>query len=312
MAAAAAEFERLNRQAAATEYAQRTKYALPPHFIDRNPLSPLDHLTHARKFLAQASSAIRFGMALIALLISAHDSFFQVYYRQNLMVLSSNYYDARDTNYFLFPLLIITGAASFFGFAASANVIANEPRTRTIVSLTSGCLGLIAATIQGIRSATKFDVKAEMFRSAACQYRLMATRLEQRLRMVIASTFARLSEGFMWQFPRHCSAKPIINLPPFFNIHLRFAFWCQHRMVIHELPLNSEARRIELSDFNTFFGDNYRIMLTFQSEMKYFPPVSELERWTKTRETLPSEVDQPDIDRQSMIDLVDYFSKKVI
>ena len=87
---------------------------------------------------------------------------------------------------------------------------------RTGVSLLSGLMGVVATTLTALRNAQKFDVKAEMFRSAAGQYRqvslpckwthgsclgvfqgrsvylispliarILATKLEQRIRLVM-------------------------------------------------------------------------------------------------------------------------------
>lgn len=53
---------------------------------------------------------------------------------------------------------------------------------RNWVSLIGGILGVVSTTFTALRNSAKFDVKAEMFRASAGQYRLLATRLEERIR----------------------------------------------------------------------------------------------------------------------------------
>jgi len=50
------------------------------------------------------------------------------------------------------------------------------------LSLLSGFLGVISTIVISLRTTYKYDVKAEMFRGAAGQYRLLATQLEERIR----------------------------------------------------------------------------------------------------------------------------------
>lgn len=87
---------------------------------------------------------------------------------------------------------------------ASSSLLDEHKVARNVVSLLSGFLGVLATIITAMRNAAKFDVKvqpittrlifssnfllhslkAELFRTAAGQYRLMATRIEERLRTV--------------------------------------------------------------------------------------------------------------------------------
>ena len=143
-------------------------------------------------------------------------------------------------------------------------MLAEKDDLRNYVSLLSGLLGIVATTITALRNATKFDVKAEMFRSAAGQYRLMATRLEERIRT--------------------------------------------HRMaMIDDSWKDPEVRKNEVAIFKKFFSDNYRIIMTAQSEMKYFPPGAALRMWKKAKALLPSEVDQPEVDRANLNALLEEF-----
>mmetsp|Transcript_53005 Transcript_53005/g.67949 ORF Transcript_53005/g.67949 Transcript_53005/m.67949 type:complete len:233 (+) Transcript_53005:62-760(+) len=207
-------------------------------YIDKNPDGALDHLTHAKSLLSQ------------------------VYYRQNMYVMSAQYCDAKDLNWYLGPIIALTGFASFCGFLASSALISEDSFKRNFVSLLSGFLGVIATTITSLRNSAKYDVKAEMFRGAAGQYRLLATRLEERMR--------------------------------------------KHRMSMNneKWETDKEMRENAIQDFNDFFEGQYRVVLTAQSEMKYFPPVAVVRKWKEEKKLLPSEVDQPEVDRSDMAELL--------
>jgi len=127
-------------------------------YVDQDQTAKLDHLTHAQSLLSQ------------------------VYYRQNMYVMSAQYCDGQDLNYYLGPIIGITGVASFCGFLASSSLVSGDPKLRNMISLFSGMLGVVSTTITALRNSSKFDIKAEMFRGAAGQYRLLATRLEERMR----------------------------------------------------------------------------------------------------------------------------------
>lgn len=204
----------------------------------------IDHLTHAKSLLSQ------------------------VYYRQNMYVMSAQHCDAQDLNYYLGPIISITGIASFCGFLASSSLVADNADLRNSISLFSGFMGVMATTITALRNASKFDVKAEMFRGAAGQYRLLATRLEERTR-----THRMLMQDPSWKDPK----------------------------------VKAEA----IESFNEFFTSQYRMVLTAQSEMKYFPPNKAVAQWKKTLKLLPNEIDQPEVDRDNQQKMVKQFSSSI-
>lgn len=106
--------------------------------------------------------------------------------------------------------------------------------------------------------------QAEMFRGAAGQYRLMATRLEERIRM--------------------------------------------HRMaMLSDVWKNEAVQEEEMATFNKFFTDSYKIILTIQGEMKYFPPGKAVAMWKSKKELLPSAIDQPEVSREHTNRLMDEF-----
>ena len=108
-------------------------------------------------------------------------------------------------------------------------------------------------------------VQAEMFRGAAGQYRLMATRLEERIRT--------------------------------------------HRnLMMQEVWKDKAVRENEIAIFSKFFVDNYKVILTAQGEMKYFPPGAAVKMWKKQKKLIPNEIDQPEIDRGDIIKLMDEFA----
>jgi len=146
-----------------------------------------------------------------------------------MYVMSAQYCDAEDLKKYLAPIIVVTSLASVCGFAAGSAYVSMDEDLNNWVSLASGLLGVLATTITAVRNTVKFDVKAEMFRGAAGQYRLLATRLEARMR--------------------------------------------EHRMqMMHESWSDPAVRRREIDTFNTFFTENYKVILTSQAEMKYFPP----------------------------------------
>lgn len=173
--------------------------------------------------------------------------------------MSAQHYDKIDLNWYLGPGIIVTGVASFLGFLASSSLVANNAEVRGSISLLSGFLGVAATTITALRNAVKYDIKAEMFRGAAGQYRLMATRLEQKIR----------------------SHKQLIK---------RMAE--NESMDESDKDKNLNAANLEFDDF---FEREYKVILTAQGEMKYFPPAKTVKGWKKLNELLPNNVDQPEV-----------------
>jgi hypothetical protein len=89
----------------------------------------------------------------------------------------------QDLSRYLGPIIVVTSLASFLGFLSSSSVVDDNKALRTTVAMLSGLSGVVATTLTALRNAQKFDIKAEMFRSAAGQYRILATKLEQRIRL---------------------------------------------------------------------------------------------------------------------------------
>jgi len=218
-----------------------TRLANAQFFIDDDPLGELDHLTHARSLLSQ------------------------VYYRQNMYVASAQYCDKKDLNLYLIPIIIITAVASFLGFVAGSALMNKHEHIRTDVSLGSGILGVLATAITAIRNTAKFDVKAETFRGAAGQYRILATKLEARMR--------------------------------------------EHRCLMHDEEKwgDPKVREEEQERFVHFFNVQYDQVLVAQSEMKFFPPAAAVRAWKRAKTLLPSEVDQPEVDRADQAKLLESF-----
>lgn len=115
-----------------------------------------------------------------------HDDIFQhnarllinkIYLRQNTYLESSQYCDSQDFKLFL-PITIFTLFASIIGFLASSPLMKDHPR---LMSAVGGILGLAAVELGTIRNKAKMNARAEQFRSAALQYRMLATQLEEKL-----------------------------------------------------------------------------------------------------------------------------------
>lgn len=80
-----------------------------------------------------------------------------------------------------------------------ASKVENDMALRSTISLMCGFMGVLATTVTALRNASKFDVKAEMFRGAASQYRLLATRIEERIRQyTLMSHDERIQERPLW------------------------------------------------------------------------------------------------------------------
>ena len=100
-----------------------------------------------------------------------------------MYVSSAQFYDFRDLSQYLGPIIVVTSLSSFLGFLSGSSFVDTHKTSRTLVGLASGLCGVIATTLTALRNAQKFDVKAEMFRAAGGQYRILATKLEQRIRL---------------------------------------------------------------------------------------------------------------------------------
>ena len=182
-----------------------------------------------------------------------------------MYVASAQFCDKQDLNWYLLPIVVITGLSAFLGFVASSALLAETIVLRSWVSLASGLGGVLATAVTSLKNTAKLDIKAEMFRGAANQYRLLATRLEQRIR---THRNAMMLES--WKDPR--------------------------------------VREADVEEFNNFFVDNYRVMLTMQGEMKFFPPGAAVKLWKKAKQLLPNEIDQSEIDRSDLNKLMDQFA----
>ena len=99
------------------------------------------------------------------------------------------------------------------------------------------------------------------------------------------------------RFPLHSHTCP--SYPSFpFGAHR-----AQHKQYLVKVGATSshdltdkdpDGQRI-IDDFNKFFKENYKIVLTAQSEMKYFPPAAKVREWKEADKLLPNRIDQPEI-----------------
>lgn len=184
------------------------------------------------------------------------------------------------------------GFASFCGFLASSALVSEDSFKRNMISLTSGFLGVLATTITSLRNSAKYDVKAEMFRGAAGQYRLLSTRLEERMRSVSVNW---LSVLYVLTFALF--AAPYVT--KWWKLERREGTQGGHSGVQRLLPRPvSSSPDSSGSHFSTLMPFSFKMTLfPKQSEMKYFPPVAAVREWKKSKQLLPSEVDQPEVDR---------------
>ena len=65
------------------------------------------------------------------------------------------------------PIITVTSCCAFFGFLSASTLVDANTKMRTSLGLLSGFMGVLATILTALRSAQKFDVKAEMFWSAA-------------------------------------------------------------------------------------------------------------------------------------------------
>ena len=173
--------------------------------------------------------------------------------------MSAQHYDKVDLNWYLGPGIVVTGVASFLGFLASSSLVANNAELRGSISLLSGFLGVAATTITALRNSVKYDIKAEMFRGAAGQYRLMATRLEQKIRT-----------------------------------HKQFIKRMDEDESMEKTEKDKKRNDAKL-EFDNFFEKEYKVILTAQGEMKYFPPAAIVKVWKQQDKMLPNNIDQPEV-----------------
>ena len=106
----------------------------------------------------------------------------QVYMRQNLCVLKAQHCDSVDTHTMLIPVLILTGAASVAS-AISTSPLVDKSGRHWALSVT--IIGIVIVLMNRLRVSPlngNLGAKAETSRTAAWQYRKLATKLEQRLR----------------------------------------------------------------------------------------------------------------------------------
>jgi hypothetical protein len=75
--------------------------------IDKEQVGKLDLLTHAKSLLSQANNTYRTSDT-IPRKLTLCVCFPQVYYRQNLYVLTAQYCDGQDNRWYLVPILITT------------------------------------------------------------------------------------------------------------------------------------------------------------------------------------------------------------
>ena len=78
------------------------------------------------------------------------------------------------------PLAVVTGVASGLSFCAGSALFREDGQK---MSLISGILGFVGILITRLQEQSGSSGKAEMFRAAALQYRLIATQMEQIVRM---------------------------------------------------------------------------------------------------------------------------------
>ena len=67
------------------------------------------------------------------------------------------------------PQTAAAAAAAKTTTTTTTTQVENDMALRSTISLTCGFMGVLATTVTALRNASKFDVKAEMFRGAAGQ-----------------------------------------------------------------------------------------------------------------------------------------------
>lgn len=100
--------------------------------------------------------------------------------RQNVYVTAAQHFDKVNNKSYVVPAIMITAFASFVSFVSSHSLI--PVLIRTLLALFVGFLGTIATIISAMGGAYKYDVKAESFRMAAGEYRLLNTMITSEMR----------------------------------------------------------------------------------------------------------------------------------
>jgi hypothetical protein len=97
-----------------------------------------------------------------------------------MYVCAAQHNDKVNNSKYVIPAMLVTSIASFISFCSSSTLI--PMIGRSMLALFVGLLGTIATIITAMQSAYKLDTKAEMFRGAAGEYRLLNTRITSEMR----------------------------------------------------------------------------------------------------------------------------------
>jgi fluoride ion exporter CrcB/FEX len=88
-------------------------------------------------------------------------------YVRAVYTISAQFYDGRDWGRYFAPIIMVTSCGALLGFLSASSVVDAHTDMRITLGLLSGFMGGLATILTALRSAQKFDVKAEMFRLAA-------------------------------------------------------------------------------------------------------------------------------------------------
>jgi hypothetical protein len=105
-----------------------------------------------------------------------------VYLRQNVYVHGAQRCDALDLQVFVAPIVLLSALSAFLGFVSTSSLVGAEGYRWNVASLLCGVTVQVWTKFRASPLLGKFDVKAESSRKAAGEYRLLATRLEARMR----------------------------------------------------------------------------------------------------------------------------------
>ncbi len=100
----------------------------------------------------------------------------QCYYRQNLYVHTAQYCDFMDYSRMLLPIACLTAVSSILSLLSASSAMGNKGNISALLASVFSFSCIVLTKIRGSKEFGKFDVKAEMARTAAGQYRILGEK----------------------------------------------------------------------------------------------------------------------------------------
>mmetsp|Transcript_2072 Transcript_2072/g.4412 ORF Transcript_2072/g.4412 Transcript_2072/m.4412 type:complete len:757 (+) Transcript_2072:216-2486(+) len=97
-------------------------------------------------------------------------------FKQIMYDLSYHYYTKKNTNLFVVPMILLSSLGSFLSFASTA-----MPEHAVTFAYTVGTFGAVTTIMAALRQNYALDTRAEMYRAASAEYKIIVLELKKRL-----------------------------------------------------------------------------------------------------------------------------------